>query len=866
MEHPRRASQPKRSGSRAGPQELVAQLLLSLIADCTSTYYRSFLFFGLCLLFTFIITYRMALCGVKTKNNIEVIIDYRHHNSVQTNKLQVSKRMSFYTTYSYLGVFFLLFGANQSFIIRIFSDKTPSVQNQKHAQRVNTIQTGGSNKSMKLRRHAYSWATVTSYALFSDLMLLDTCGETLVAGGDLEEVDFTTKQNNHQHLNRRGFKRKVHLTKDMKTTSIYTKKKGTPWKADFVVSSKTQRRIQNAAKRPSQGSIFESVNNILEELLTTSPEECNEVNAMCALTLCTKKIAEGTCEKTSIPSTLQVQTLKGKLKTLLDIIIQLIESKQLNFRQLANAAWCASKLLQLLRNIRGVFDECHYRHSPPNYTPDDDLLLVNLEKVLQNTIQPIIEHLSTKRATLRVTTGEISMILWAYSQWRAKVEPTGWMWPPTDARLPLQNRQFNDSSINNGNVILFEQLHRSWGDRRVTDVATSNLSDSADSVQLVMSQAANVLLSIVDAPDEARQQKLTSSIDMRANVSKTSYKWKRMVANSTWNELANIAHSFARSQFGSSAEGDALMKEICEETIYRLTTNQYPPPLSWDISLIVWSLGVMQVGKYQLATSLRRILDAMIDVKFIDVKDHHNLPHWNTKDIVQLSIALAHAAIDDQRYLKTIFHKATITVDSFQSWELTVLLWVQARLYLTSKLEENDRHDVYTRFTSSAVSCLHRRMIEGKLDGLGSQGKANLAWSLTVLEEYSADSIDLLRAIFAGASGEHSYITHEHAHQFWQAYFILKSECPQAVDSVPKKFALWLEERWKEEKSRKKLSSSSHKSLSDTLRLMRVAHVNEHDEDIDVAIILEENSAWTSQASLHIMEPNGKRLQHRIGK
>jgi hypothetical protein len=232
---------------------------------------------------------------------------------------------------------------------------------------------------------------------------------------------------------------------------------------------------------------------------------------------------------------------------------------------------------------------------------------------------------------------------------------------------------------------------------------------------------------------------------------------------------------------------------------------------------------------------------------------------------VQLSIALAHAAIDDQRYLKTIFRKATVSVDSFQSWELAVLIWVQARLYLTSKLEENG-DDVYTRFTSRAVSCLHHRMIEAKLDGLGSQGKANLAWSLTVLEEYSADSIDLLRNIFEEASGEHSSITHEHAHQFWQAFFILKSECPQAVDSVPEHFALWLEERWKQEKIRKKVSSSSHKSLSDTLNLMRVPHVNEHDDDIDVAIVLEASSSWTSEASLDMAKPNGKRLQHRIGK
>jgi hypothetical protein len=77
-------------------------------------------------------------------------------------------------------------------------------------------------------------------------------------------------------------------------------------------------------------------------------------------------------------------------------------------------------------------------------------------------------------------------------------------------------------------------------------------------------------------------------------------------------------------------------------------------------------------------------------------------------------------------------------------------------------------------------------------------------------------------------------------------------------------FANWLEKRWKEEKSRKKISSASHKSLSDTLRLMRVAHANEHDEDIDIAIVLKETNLWTSQASSTGVERQ-KNLRHRIG-
>lgn len=50
------------------------------------------------------------------------------------------------------------------------------------------------------------------------------------------------------------------------------------------------------------------------------------------------------------------------------------------------------------------------------------------------------------------------------------------------------------------------------------------------------------------------------------------------------------------------------------------------------------------------------------------------------------------------------------------------------------------------------------------------------------------------------------------------------------------------------EKSRTKQSSRSHRVISQTLDLMRVAHRNEYEEDVDVAIVLEEDSAWTHTA------------------
>ncbi|KAL3774039.1 hypothetical protein ACHAW5_003954 [Stephanodiscus triporus] len=144
--------------------------------------------------------------------------------------------------------------------------------------------------------------------------------------------------------------------------------------------------------------------------------------------------------------------------------------------------------------------------------------------------------------------------------------------------------------------------------------------------------------------------------------------------------------------------------------------------------------------------------------------------------------------------------------------------------------------------------------------GLGPQEQANLAWSLTVIEDYDSAVVSLLQRIFHAASpfnktngvegedDEGHVIQIEHAHQLWQSYFLLSKDCPAAVEFVPDEFHNYLEEKWNTEKSRGKQSSSRHRAISETLSLMKVAHRNEYDEDVDVAIVLEEDSAWTHTA------------------
>ena len=88
----------------------------------------------------------------------------------------------------------------------------------------------------------------------------------------------------------------------------------------------------------------------------------------------------------------------------------------------------------------------------------------------------------------------------------------------------------------------------------------------------------------------------------------------------------------------------------------------------------------------------------------------------------------------------------------------------------------------------------------------------------------------------------------EHAHQLWQAYFLLPGDCPRAVAEVPDGFGGALKRKWNAEKGRDKRSSGRHAAISKTLGLLWVAHRNECEEDVDVTIVLEKDAASTHTA------------------
>ena len=389
---------------------------------------------------------------------------------------------------------------------------------------------------------------------------------------------------------------------------------------------------------------------------------------------------------------------------------------------------------------------------------------------------------------------------------------------------------------------------------------------------------------------------------------------RSLLSNCTWRELSNIAWSFATRGAYKSKESERMMSLFANEATSRIrscvlgsskrndtdgasTKASACKILPRDSIQIAWALGIMESDNVDSGDALLYLVDSIHDYWIDDSsgsttkkgskqqqQQQQQRPlrpfaHWTCADLVQLATAMAHGRLDNQSVLESIFRESLERISSssggrrgggqhqrhkrvFSTAEISILMWVQARLYLTPKIG-----DVYAIFPSVASRELLRRMGSNDVQlpnrmrqmGLGPQEQANLAWSLTVLENYSDSVVTLLQYIFHAASsllsssspfGKDSerIMQLEHAHQLWQSYFLLSKDFPDATKFVPAELRNYLEDKWKLEKSRSKQSSSRHKAISQTLNLMKVAHRNEYEEDVDVAIVLEENSAWTHTA------------------
>ena len=639
------------------------------------------------------------------------------------------------------------------------------------------------------------------------------------------------------------------------------KERNIPWGADFVTSRHTQTKIQTAAATTGDASSPVSCAlAILQTLLDTPATECNSANIVCALTLSAKTLGENQ-NKANVSNSNRL--FEQSLIETVNILRMLVDGNKLSPRQLCNAAWAIAK---------------HFEHVKDN--KDVGQLILD---VLDSIALRMIDHLERIRGKRskndnkrkNVQPGELSMLLWAYAATKPRILPPGWERP----------RQFAKDAPDKKVIAKRRSRNKNRDDHLVKFISVDE--DASNEFTNESTQVKNVASQLFDAAAIAfcrgeGAAAIKSSYDDNAS----------MLKNCTWNELSNVAWSFATRGAYGTKQSDAMLTFLAREATQRLRfasrapafltggrPNRYCQILPRDVTTIAWALGTKESDKISNENVLVYLVDA-IDEYWISNDSnerYRQLRCLKNADLVQLASALAHGRLDNISVLAAIYEECLRRFLRQKSQaclsapEMSILLWVQARLNLTEKNGFS-----FGEFPSAACQAITDQVLTQNRDGesmstkmqnigLRSQEQANIAWSLTVLNQFDKHTTFVIQNIFeAVASQPAGTVQLEHAHQLWQSYFILREDCPDAIKFVPPELIQFLERRWNIEKSRTKKSSYRHKAISKTLDLLGVAHQNEYKEDVDVAIALSDTSSFTSQAQMPITELEKARIEHKI--
>jgi hypothetical protein len=647
-----------------------------------------------------------------------------------------------------------------------------------------------------------------------------------------------------------------------------------PWRANFKTSKRTQGRIQKAfvESKPWARDSHSRAKSVLDTLLETPPQYCNAVNLVCALTYSAKAMGNRRVGKNLDFR----KSLQETFDILYDLLVVHRDEGLFSPRQLCNVAWAIAKhvdrdpdllpskadkdnnspefrLEQTIDEIAGQLTSILYEDDENDGDVDTDSGTTS-KRIKSSFQQPEIKL------------GEICMACWAYGKLRPREIPPGWPGPP------------QMGAVKNRKSIVTDWKTEQLGKSSASDFKNNDGNDE------------KIAISGTDKLFDAIGHALCQSGvgDRRGDMT--------MVEDCTWSELANVGWAFASHGRCRSTESESVLQAIAHEAASRLkygtiaNNSNHQDFLVRDVTQLLWSLGTLQSDNFRLADDLVFLIEALTTNLRLGEKTRSSfaqgrpLRRWSCADLVQTAVALAHARIDENLLLRAIYEEGNYRLmegasssrklsslttlpsekksnnlpigesrRTFHPWEASILLWAQARLFLTE--QEGVEFDEFVEdaplFFLKALRESRGSFAESKI---GPQEQANIVWSLVILEKYeSPEAIILIDLIFAEAARsckENKSMQLEHAHQLWQAYFMLEEDCPEAVKRVPEWFVSYLKEKWTLEKARDKLSSARHKSLSSTLQLMGVNHINEHDEDIDVAIILQPNAVWVHETNM----------------
>lgn len=627
------------------------------------------------------------------------------------------------------------------------------------------------------------------------------------------------------------------------------KKQVKPWQANFKTSIRTQGRIKKAFNS-NHRSRNQKAKAILKALLSTPPTQCNAANVICALSFSAKALGTRRIEPDD--------ELRGMLFQTLDILHEMVDKHLLNTRQLCNACWAIAKHYDRDSNLLPSSPEAIALSSEGaigtavTLNMDESQTVEELQQTrVDETVDGIASQITSILREMDFNDkffpkiGEICMASWAFGKLRHRKTPPGWAIPPQIGRI-ASNKANEDDMTRAKNIITFER----WGS-----------FGGKNDVETDISEPEIITNELFDAIAASLCRSSDGAVDAETTC----------LEECSWSELANLGWSFASNGSCKSREAETLLVYLAREARRRLMIGESETRhlKTRDLAQLLWALGTLQSDNFRLADDLVYLVED-ISNEYLRLDSRRKsfgrtvrpLRRWSCADLVQVALSLAHARIDELPFLRAIYEENSYRLmggvhdgegyygerSSFYPWEVSVLLWAQARLYLTGA-QGAEFEDFSLDAPKFLLNALRDRSLQSA--GIGPQEQANIVWSLTVLEQHqSAESIELIKRLFheaAEACQNDLAIQLEHAHQLWQAYFILEEESPEAVKEVPTWFSEYLEDKWTLEKARDKISSARHRSLSQCLQLMGVEHYNEHDEDIDVAIVLKKNAAWTHQ-------------------
>lgn len=729
---------------------------------------------------------------------------------------------------------------------------------------------------LRHKRHQEWWLV-----LLISFFLLFTSAFTPTANCGSEKIQLASSVSTDEataEVTLMGAKSSAEAEKEERKEKEQRKQQRKPWGANFFVSRKTQQKIQQAAvdrgktRRPSG----QRATAVLHTFLSTQPEKCNAANLVCALTLSAKVL--GSHGRAN-------ENFRSVLFQALEILDELVERNSLNSRQLCNAIWAVAKhcdrdpLLLPAAQPSILVQEHGAAETWDLSKTESKNKDITQEQRLERTIQAIANELtamlrrevahgtdaaheySAQKSTANRNTkiGEICMASWAFGVLKPRQRPPGWMQPPQMGKVSKPTRQDQPPSKEMHDFMSFEQW--TMNDEDLSFLQQNNPDKDGKEKDVPPTDPVDALF---DAIGEALCRSINGDELTSSSMFDPEYKFMR-ISDCTWSEIANLAWAFEKRGRCLSKESETLLRALSREAAWRLRSagEETKYMLSRDISQLIWALGTLQQDNFRLAHDLVELIDDFSEFAGLRGEEEQQpFQNWSCPDIVQMTSSLSHARIDDSRLLLALFEEAKMRLEKgiysqprwqdgrkvFLAWEVCVMLWAQARLHLTAS-----EGGIYDEFPKKAIACINSAARNRSLldIGIGPQEQANLAWSLTVLQQHLSDeAIELLRGVFhhaATACEDDSVIQLEHAHQLWQALFLLEAESPAAVSRVPRWFRDYLGDKWNIEKSKKKISSARHKSISDVLDFMGIAHFNEHDEDIDVAIVLKHQASWAHQ-------------------